>query len=323
VSTISKASGKRQDPGVRQPTIGYVPTDISSARGLDLRGTAQRAEEVGLDHLGLGDHVSFYVGFGFDGLLTAALVLGATERLSVNTCVYLLPLRHPVLVARQLADLGRLAPGRLLFGVGIGGEDPHEVEICGVDPRTRGRRMDECMRIVRDLLAGGPVDHHSQFFDLDAALIDPPPAAPIPMVVGGRSDAAVSRAGRLGDGWFGVWVSAERFGQVVAQVADAATAAGRAGPTEHALNVWCGVGSSADEARSYVGPAMQAFYQLPYERFEKWSPAGTPAQIAEFLIPYAAVGCRTFNLIINGNSIEAELDASAEIRDHILEATRA
>ncbi len=61
---------------------------------------------------------------------------------------------------------------------------------------------------------------------------------------------------------------------------------------------------------------MQAFYQMPYERFEKWSPAGTAEQIAELLIPYAAAGCRTFNLIINGSSIESELDASAEIRDH-------
>jgi alkanesulfonate monooxygenase SsuD/methylene tetrahydromethanopterin reductase-like flavin-dependent oxidoreductase (luciferase family) len=306
---------------MRTPTIGYVPTDISGARGLDLRSTAQRAEAVGLDHLGVGDHVSFYIGMGFDGLLTAAHVLGATERLSVNTCVYLLPLRHPVLVARQLADVARLAPGRLLFGVGIGGEDPHEIEICGVDPKTRGRRMDECIQIVRGLLTGGPVDHHSAFFDLDAALIDPPPAVPIPIVVGGRSDAAVSRAGRLGDGWFGLWVSAERYGQVVAQLTDAATATGRPAPTEHALNVWCGVGSTPDDARSYVGPAMQAFYQLPYERFEKWSPAGTPAQIADFLIPYAAAGVQTFNLIINGSSIEAELDASAEIRDRILAAT--
>ena len=67
-----------------------------------------------------------------------------------------------------------------------------------------------------------------------------------------------------------------------------------------------------------VGPAMQAFYQLPYERFEKWSPAGTPEQIADFLLPYAAAGCRTFNLILNGASVEAEIEAAAEIRDRIL-----
>src|SRR5690606_3451281 len=103
------------------------------------------SEAAGIDHIGLCDHVSFHVGTGFDGLLSAGTVLALSERLQVNTGVYLLPLRHPVLVTRQLADLAQLAPGRLTFGVGLGGEDPHEVEMCGVDPRTRGRRMDECM----------------------------------------------------------------------------------------------------------------------------------------------------------------------------------
>ena len=105
-------------------------------------------------------------------------------------------LRHPVLVARQLADLGRLAPGRLIFGVGVGGEDRHEVSVCGVDPVTRGLRMNECLTVVRQLLTGTAVTFHGQFFDLDEALIIPPPAAPIPIIVGGRSDAAIRRAGR-------------------------------------------------------------------------------------------------------------------------------
>ena len=68
--------------------------------------------------------------------------------------LYLLPLRHPVPVARQLATIGGFAPGRLTFGVGIGGEDRHELEICGVDPGSRGRRMDESLEILRGLSAG-------------------------------------------------------------------------------------------------------------------------------------------------------------------------
>ena len=64
------------------------------------------------------------------------------------------PATHPVAVARQVSSLSMLAPGRLVFGVGMGGDDPHELEVCGVDPRTRGRRMDECLTVVRGLLAG-------------------------------------------------------------------------------------------------------------------------------------------------------------------------
>jgi alkanesulfonate monooxygenase SsuD/methylene tetrahydromethanopterin reductase-like flavin-dependent oxidoreductase (luciferase family) len=89
-------------------------------------------------------------------------------------------------VARQLADIAQIAPGRLTFGVGIGGEDRHEVSSCGIDPATRGLRMNECLAIVRELLTGKPVTYHGTFFDLDEVVIAPAPAEAIPIVVGGR-----------------------------------------------------------------------------------------------------------------------------------------
>jgi alkanesulfonate monooxygenase SsuD/methylene tetrahydromethanopterin reductase-like flavin-dependent oxidoreductase (luciferase family) len=305
--------------------IGYLPIRLTSA-GNKARGMlVQRAERAGLDHVAVGDHVSFIVGAGFDGLLGAASVLASSRRLATNTAVYLLPLRHPVLVARQLSDLAQLAPGRLRLGVGLGGEDPHELEICGVDPKTRGRRMDECMQIVRALMTGEAVSFEGEFFSVTEALIVPPPSVPIPLIVGGRSDRAIQRAGRLGDGWFGIWVSANRYASVVAQLQDEAAAAGRVPVSVphvfvNALNVWCGVGSSADIARANVAAGMEAFYQLPYERFEKWSPFGTPEQIAYFLRPYIEAGCSLFNLIIQGESVEEEIDAAAEIRQLMLES---
>ena len=100
----------------------------------------------------------------------------ADATIPIFVAVYLLPLRHPTLVARQVADLELLAPGRLVLGLGIGGEDPHEYTVCGVDPRTRGRRMDECLEVLRSLLTGTPVTFHGEFFDLDDALILPAPA---------------------------------------------------------------------------------------------------------------------------------------------------
>lgn len=82
------------------------------------------ADHAGLDHVGFGDHVSFHTGAGSDGLLAAASARAVSDHLSANTAVSLLPVRHPVPVARQLADIAALAPGRFVFGVGIGGEDP-------------------------------------------------------------------------------------------------------------------------------------------------------------------------------------------------------
>lgn len=288
--------------------------DIAGADSTARRRVVALAEDVGLDHLGVGDHVSFYVGMGFDGLLAAGTLLASSDHLRVATGVYLLPLRHPVTVARQLADLELLAPGRLTFGVGVGGEDPNEVAMCGVDPTTRGRRMDESLTVLRRLLAGETIDHDGEFFTMTNASIVPAPKEPTPILVGGRSDAAVRRAGRFGDGWHGIWVSAERFRAVVDQVAQHAADAGRPAPAHHALNVWCGIGNDHSQARERVAPAMSAFYQLPFEKFEKWSPAGTPADIAGFLEPYIEAGCREINLIAVGGSTEETITGCGEVR---------
>jgi alkanesulfonate monooxygenase SsuD/methylene tetrahydromethanopterin reductase-like flavin-dependent oxidoreductase (luciferase family) len=201
-------------------------------------------------------------------------------------------------VARQLADIARIAPGRLIFGVGIGGEDRHEVSSCGVDPATRGLRMNECLAIVRQLLTGKAVTFHGTFFDLDEAVIAPAPAEAIPIIVGGRSDAAIRRAARLGDGWLGIWNSPRRFAAAVELAATEAACAGRPDPpSRHAMQVWCGLADSRQAARACLAPAMEAFYQLPFERFERYCPYGTADDVAGFLMAYVAAGCTEFNLI--------------------------
>lgn len=308
---------------MEQLTVGCVVNRFAAADAATRREMIDRADAVGLDHLGFGDHVSFRTGAGADGLLAAAGVLSVSDRLSSNTGVYLLPLRHPVVVARQLADLAVMAPGRFVFGVGIGGEDPHEIQSCGVDPSSRGRRMDEALHIVRELLTGAAVDYDGQHFALRGVQIAPAPAAAVPIIVGGRSDAAIHRAGRFGDGWFGIWVSPQRFGSALEAMSEAAAAIGRPTPELNALNVWCGVGSKKEDARAHVSAAMQHYYGIPYDRFERWSPAGTPDEIAAFLVPYVAAGCTLFNLIVSGRDSDHEIEAGAQIRATLLEMAAA
>src|ERR1700742_3071515 len=239
-------------------------------RGIDAaRDYLARVGESGIDHVCCGDHVSFGGGHGSDGLVQAAALAMLPPTLPAHTGVYLLPLRHPVLVARQLADLARMAPGRLVFGVGIGGEDRDEDAGCGGGPATRGLRMDECLAVVRELLTGKPVTYHGRFFDLDDAVIAPAPADPVPVIIGGRSDAAIRRAGRLGDGWLGIWNSPRRFAAATEMAAEEAARTGRPDPpSRHAMQVWCGLADSRQAARACLAPAMEAFYQIPFERFE-------------------------------------------------------
>jgi alkanesulfonate monooxygenase SsuD/methylene tetrahydromethanopterin reductase-like flavin-dependent oxidoreductase (luciferase family) len=291
--------------------VGQFATPLEQ-RNATLAGIA----DSGIDHVCVGDHVSFHVGAGADALIDAASLLTHYAELPCYVALYLLPLRHPVLVARQLASIAELAPGRLMLGVGIGGEDPHELEICGVDPRTRGRRMDESLEILRALSEGKPVSFEGEFFSLRDAQILPAPSPPIPITVGGRSDAAVRRAGRFGDGWLGIWVSPRRFGTVVEQIAEHAGHAGRdPSAFEHAINVWCGFGPTREAARAPLAAAMQRFYQLPFEPFERYSPYGTAQDVAEFLHPYVESGCKVFNVIPCGDDHETAVAAVGELRE--------
>ncbi len=295
--------------------IGLFPLDILAQGASAAAESLAKIADAGLDHVCCGDHVSFFVGAGFDGLVQASALAMLHPTLPIHTGVYLLPLRHPTLVARQLADIDRLAPGRLVFGVGIGGEDRHEVEVCGVDPATRGARMEECLTVLRPLLTGAPTTFHGQHIALTDAIIAPAPAAPIPLIVGGRSDVAVRRAGRLGDGWLGIWVSPRRYREATALAAEEARRHERTDfAGRNALQVWCGVGDTKEQARALLAPAMEAFYGLPFERFERYCPYGSAEDVAEFLAPYVEAGCTEFNLITNAADTDAGIAATAAVK---------
>jgi alkanesulfonate monooxygenase SsuD/methylene tetrahydromethanopterin reductase-like flavin-dependent oxidoreductase (luciferase family) len=304
--------------------VGLFPPDDQPLSGGPerLHAMLARVAEAGVDHLCVGDHVSFFVGAGSDGLITATSMLAAQSQLPVYVGLFLLPLRHPVPLARQLATLAQLAPGRLTLGVGIGGEDPHEIQICGVEPKTRGRRMDECLQILAGLADGGPVTFDGEFFSLQDALIVPPPSPRIPLIVGGRSEAAVRRAARFADGWLGIWVSPRRFAAVRDQISRQAAQGGRGVPEfEHALNVWCGFAATREAARQPLATRMQAYYQMSFEPFERYSPYGTPEQVAEFLSPYIEAGCSAFNVIPCAEDADAAISAVGELRT-LLTASR-
>jgi alkanesulfonate monooxygenase SsuD/methylene tetrahydromethanopterin reductase-like flavin-dependent oxidoreductase (luciferase family) len=138
---------------VNNVQIGAGPSTGTFRDTADADAFVRAAVEHGLDHVFSADHVSFRDGMGIDGLVQLAWVLGHHPTLRAYCGVYLLALRHPTVVARQVATIAQLAPGRLVLGVGVGGEDPHEFEAVEVSPRTRGRRTDEALTSCA-LLAG-------------------------------------------------------------------------------------------------------------------------------------------------------------------------
>ncbi|MEV6279834.1 TIGR03619 family F420-dependent LLM class oxidoreductase [Nocardia sp. NPDC051832] len=134
-----------------------------------------------------------------EAFVLSAAILAATKTLRVTPFVVKLPIRPPVLVAKQAASVAALSGNRFGFGVGIS-PWPDDFEILDVPFEKRGARMDECVDIVRGLCAGGYFEYHGEFYDFPPIKISPVPTEPIPILIGGHSAPALRRAARC-DGW--------------------------------------------------------------------------------------------------------------------------
>jgi probable F420-dependent oxidoreductase len=295
-------------------------------RGWDIRANttgamvldaARYAENIGLDGLIAGDHVTFY-GFGYDGLMTLTAVAAVTERIQLKTAVYLLPLRHPVPVALQVAQLSQLSQGRFVFGIGVGGEDPHEFTSSGVDPRKRGSRTNEALQVVRRLWTEDHISFAGKHFQLDDVTLYPKPWGHVPIFVGGRSDAALRRTGHYGDGYTGIWQSLDRFRQCEEIISATALEAERDPATiELGMQFWTAVDADRDVARANVAGGMESTYRLPFERFERYTPFGSARQVAEFIAPYVEAGARHVNLIPIQGSPEGNIEAARQVQEEL------
>lgn len=262
-------------------------------------------EELPVDSVWQGGHLLPPTGTG-EAVTRLALLTAWTERVRVGTSVLLLPLYHPVTVAKQLADLDSRSGGRVTVGVGVGGEFRAEFDAAGVPLAERGARTNESLEILRKLWRGGSVSHDGKFFSFDDVTLRPvvPPGACAPamrpggppVVVAGRKEPAMRRAARLGDGWMPYLVSPEAYARSVATVTETASAAGRdlaADGFEWLLFLYCSVRRNGDQARDDVAGFLGAAYGgKPREMLDRIAPSGTPEEVATRLQAYVDAGAR-------------------------------
>jgi probable F420-dependent oxidoreductase len=167
-------------------------------------------------------------------MTTMAAVAARTRRLKFGPSVLVAPFRSPVLAARQLAMLDYLSDGRVLPAVGIGVEQEREFLAAGVPFRERGKRTDEAIAIMRRCWAEPEVTFAGEFWRLDRISVSPRPVQqPMPLWIGGNSEAAMRRAGRLGDGWIPSFITPEQFRVGVDRTLGFAAEAGREVPSDH------------------------------------------------------------------------------------------
>jgi probable F420-dependent oxidoreductase len=187
-------------------------------------------ETAGIDSLWLSEIVFSRQVEPFVGMANA---LGRTRKLKVGTGVAVLPGRHPVLVAKQLASLAGLAPGRVLPAFGLQPARPAERQVFAVPKGRRAAAFDEAMRLLRLLLTEDEVTFHGEFHDVERVSVGPRPAKPLDIWLGGSAPAALDRIGRLADGWLGSFLSPEQARRAREAIQAAADAAGREIEPDH------------------------------------------------------------------------------------------
>src|SRR6185436_1739114 len=171
-----------------EPAVGpWLPTIE------EMRSLVELVDRSGYDSLWVGDHISFHIAI-FDPLLQLAQAAVLSRRLVFGTDVFLLPLRHPTPIAKQVSTLDHLTEGRFIFGVGVGGEFPKEYEACGVPLNERGARLSEGLTVLRKLWTGEPVSHAGRFFPFEGVKMQPPPR----QLAARRSGAAAAPIRRCG-----------------------------------------------------------------------------------------------------------------------------
>lgn len=162
-------------------------------------------ESLGFDSLWLSDRIG---GEAPDPLVAMSFAAGRTTRLKFGMSVMVLPGRNPVLLAKELATLDRLAGGRLLPAFGLGAADPHEQQAFGVERSARAALFDESLQVLRGCWAAEPLTHHGAHFDYDSLQVLPKPSqAHLDVWLGGLAPSELRRVGRLADGWLPSFVT--------------------------------------------------------------------------------------------------------------------
>jgi probable F420-dependent oxidoreductase len=198
----------------------FTFTDVMT-RSENLPHLAVAAESAGYDGFAIPDSIAYpqhstavypYTGDGdrsfLDGkefiepFVLAASLGAITERIRFNTVVVKFPVRAPVLLAKQAFSVAKLTGNRLGLGIGIGTSPyPDDYLMAGVDPANKGARMDEAIEVFRGLGSGEFFEFHGRFYDVPSLKMCPVPTQPVPLLIGGHSEAALRRAATKGDGW--------------------------------------------------------------------------------------------------------------------------
>jgi probable F420-dependent oxidoreductase len=212
----------------RKPAMKYgihLPHAGEQATPALIRRFAEQAEAQGLDDVWVSEHIIVprdkfpRSPLFFDPVLSLTWAAAVTKRVRLGTSVLVLPMRHPLPLAKELATLHNFSEGRLILGAGSGWLAP-EFAALGVPFNERGRRLDEGLAMMRAVWTQDPVSFSSRYIPsvIEGMTMTPMPVSPIPVWFGGSSEAALRRTIRIGDGWHGSGHTAAETAPIVARL---------------------------------------------------------------------------------------------------------
>jgi probable F420-dependent oxidoreductase len=251
-------------------------------------------------------------------MTTLAAVAARTTRLKFGPSVFVTPFRTPVLAAREIAMIDYLSGGRMLPAFGIGVEHEREFLAAGVPFKERGRRTDEAIAIMRRCWSDDEVTFDGEFWRLDKITVLPKPVQqPMPVWIGGNSEAAMRRTGRLGDGWIPSFIPPARFATGVAQTQQFAADARREVPADHfgVLVNFCFAEDRAT-ARALAGPFIPRG-RVDDATLEACTAFGPADVLRERLDEYAKAGASKF-IVRPMCASERMLEQLARLADEVV-----
>ena len=258
---------------------------------------AERAEDLGIDSIWLSDRITSRQPH-LDIACVMAMFAARTTRIKMGPSVLTLPARDPILVARTYATLDYLTGGcgRVIMAVGLG-NDPNDCLACGVSAGERAGRLEEGVAVLRKLWAGPQVTHHGQFYHFDDVTIEPRPAkGKLDIWIGGRTDVALRRVARCGDGWFPSFVTPEEFKAGMDRLVAYGAERGRTIDPGEAGILLLTYASHRRERADAVAQLAGSNFPFSPESMAARCAIGTPEECVEKVAAYVAAGCTKYVL---------------------------
>jgi alkanesulfonate monooxygenase SsuD/methylene tetrahydromethanopterin reductase-like flavin-dependent oxidoreductase (luciferase family) len=295
--------------------ILLVGTPNSSFKLPSLSKLGKHVEQAGFHRVGISDHLIASHVETFDPIVCLATLCESTSQIRVAVQVMVVPLRHPVQIAHAFTSLDILSNGRIELGVGVGGEWPAEFESMGIDIRSRGDRTDESLEIITSLWRGDCVNFDGKHFQIKGLQSRSLPIqTPFPpIVIGGRSDRALNRAAKVGNRWDGIFLTPDKFSSLKSRLDELSKISMR--NVGSGMVIWACVGKKK-QAQESLAQAMQSFYQVPFERFERFTITGSQEEVKERIADFVQRGASDISIIPVGD-FESQIDILGEINQSL------